>query len=334
MTDHSKGTMAGRKLSSLLGMAGICLLTLILCSSSAQAQVPPEVVNFIDLKCYRITNVDGFPLDPLNIPLRLDHLNPLFTQITPPPSPEDVTVLDPFQLCVPVAKNGMVPPATVIDFVKYLDLKCYNIADPSGLPLPPLGLRLMLTHLNQVLLQMGAQPEVVTMFEPRKLCVPVAKNGVLPPTGSPALNFISNVDQKCYNIGSNLNLMHLNPVLQDQPREDVRVIEGAQQLCVPVMKNQTPPPSTVIDAVSNVDLKCYAITDQSGNPLLPLGVTLRLTHLNPVILGTPGVLPDETVLVQEPQQLCVPVGKSLPPTPAAPSGAKSPSRTLAGKGAA
>jgi len=160
----------------------------------------------------------------------------------------------------------------------------------------------------------------------------VKKNDSTPPAGSPAIDFISNVDQKCYNIGSNLNLKHLNPVLETQPTENVRVIEGAQQLCVPVMKNGVPPPTPVASAVSNLDLKCYAITDQSGNPLPPLGLTLQLTHLNPVVLGTPGVSPNVSVLVQEPQQLCVPVSKRLVTGPGVPAGAKSLSGTLPGKG--
>lgn len=321
-----------RKLFSLLGMLSAGLLVTVLFPTNAQAQVPPEVINFIDLKCYRITNSDGNPLNPLNIPLHLDHLNPLFTQVVPPPPPEDVTVLDPFQLCVPVAKNGANPPATVIEFIKYLDLACYNIADSTGLPLPPLNLRLILFHLNPVLLQMGAQPEVVTMFEPQKLCLPVKKNDSTPPAGSPAIDFIANVDQKCYNLGSNLHLTHLNPLLETQSPEDVRVIEGAQQLCVPVKKNNVSPPTTVIDAVSNVDLKCYAITDQSGNPLPPLGLTLQLTHLNRAVLDTPGIQPTISVMVQEPQQLCVPVSKRLPPPPPPAAAARTSSRLLPGKG--
>lgn len=317
----------------LLRVLGAALVMLAVFSHTAQAQVPPDVVNFIDLKCYRITNSDGFPLERLNIGLHLDHLNPLFRQITPPLPPEDVTVLDPFQLCVPVAKNQVFPPATVIDFVKYLDLMCYNISDPNFAPLPPLGLRLGLSHLNQVLLQMGAQPEVATMFEPQKLCVPVAKNGDIPPAGSPILEFVSFVDQKCYNLGTNLNLFHLNPVLQSMPgvspTEDVRVVEG-QQLCVPVMKNQVPPPPNVANAVSNIDLKCDVILDQTGNPLPPLGVGLRLTHLNPVLLNMPLVPRDVSVLVQEPQQLCVPVKKFFGPggPGGGPAGAKSSSRIL------
>src|ERR1700737_1925749 len=161
MGNHTKCKITARKLISSLGMLAACLITMLTLPSRAHAQIPPEILRYIDLKCYGITNVDGFPLDPLNIPLRLDHLNPLFTQIVPPPPPEDVQVMQPIQLCVPVAKNGAVPPATVIDFIKYLDLKCYSITDQHGGPLPPLGLKLMLTHLNQVLVQMGAQPEVV-----------------------------------------------------------------------------------------------------------------------------------------------------------------------------
>jgi len=341
MSNETTSKGIRRELFSLLGMLGAFLLVIVLLPTTAQAQVPPEVVAFIDLKCYGITGPDGLPLPPLNVPLQLDHLNPLFQQMVPPLPPENVLVFDPVQLCVPVAKNGVVPPQEVLDFVRFLDLKCYNILDPTtGGPLPPLGLDLIVTHLNRVLIGLGAQPEFVTMFEPQKLCVPVAKNGVLPPPGSLAFDFVSFVDQKCYNIAGArlnlpLNLLHLNPVLRDRtdvpPTEDVFVAD-AQQLCVPVKKNQLPPPTPVVDAVSNLDLKCYAITDVFGGPLPPLGITLTLTHLNPVLRSMPTVPPDEFVVVQEPQQLCVPVSKSLPPPPAPAASARSSQRVLAGNG--
>jgi len=45
----------------------------------------------------------------LDIPLHLDHLNPVFRQLQVPP--EDVIVREPQQLGVPVAKNGLFPPS-------------------------------------------------------------------------------------------------------------------------------------------------------------------------------------------------------------------------------
>lgn len=59
--------------------------------------------------------------------------------------------------------------------------------------------------------------------------------------------------------------------------------------------------------VDFLDVRCYQI---SGQP--PLNVTLRLTHLNPVLSS----LPIESVTLQDPQQLCVPVQKETQVAPA------------------
>jgi hypothetical protein len=133
------------------------------------------------------------------------------------------------------------------------------------------------------------------------------------------IQFVSFIDQKCYNItGEPLNLplvlSHLNPLLRELPRESVLAAD-AQQLCVPVTKNQMPPPPPVAPVVSDLDLKCYAITNSDGFPLPPLGLPLVLTHLNPVLQQMTEVPQEEQVVVQEPQQLCVPVRKLLPPPP-------------------
>lgn len=56
-----------------------------------------------------------------------------------------------------------------------------------------------------------------------------------------------------------------------------------------------------------LDLRCHDILDQP-----PLGVPLTLTHLNPVL----STLPPEHVVLQEPEDLCVPVRKNnqvIPP---------------------
>lgn len=45
----------------------------------------------------------------LDLQLRLDHLNPVFQRFQIPP--EFVIVREPQQLGVPVAKNGLFPPA-------------------------------------------------------------------------------------------------------------------------------------------------------------------------------------------------------------------------------
>lgn len=313
-----------------LKMLGVALLLLGAFSNTAQAQIPPSVIPFIDLKCYGITGPgpDFLPLPPLNVSLHLDHLNPIFLQVGAPP--EDVLVLDPFQLCVPVAKNGVIPPPDALAFIQFIDLKCYNMqTDPT-----PLGLPIFLRHLNPVLQQLPF--EFVIVQDPQKLCVPVAKTfpddtvAMPPDTILPSVQYI---DQKCYrvtNVDGNppdpinffVHLDHLNPVFRQSPlapSEDM-LMKEPQQLCVPVSKNGDVPPPADLRVIEQIDLKCYRIVDaRTGLPGPPLNMPQTLFHLNPVLLSMPEVPNPETdVVVQEPQQLCVPVQKSLqPPTPAA-----------------
>jgi len=301
-------------LSRLIGVVGIAFATIVSLPAGARAQIPPSVVPFIDLKCYGITNSDGNPLPPLNLPLHLDQLNPLLRQIGFPA--EDVTLLTPVQLCVPVAKNGMTPPDDALRFIQYIDLKCYNtIRRTPGTVTPALQLK----HLNPALQDLPV--EQVIIQAPEKLCVPVAKSN---PDGSPAfppadvLPSIRFIDQKCYPIvgpdggplppvSVPLHLDHLNPVLTPDvaPSEDV-IMQDPRQLCVPVAKNGMFPPTPDRPVIEQIDLKCYGIAGD------PLRLSQRLFHLNPAF---PATLPPENVLIQEPQQLCVPVQKQLSPPP-------------------
>jgi hypothetical protein len=81
----------------------------------------------------------------------------------------------PIQLCVPVAKNQQFPPADIRQIVQFADVLCYRIQGP------PLNMQLTLDHLNPVLRNMNLPAENVFVADTRKLCVPVAKNGVFPP---------------------------------------------------------------------------------------------------------------------------------------------------------
>ena len=307
---------AVRRLPTLLLMLAVLVVAGTVSSTPAQAQIPPSVIPFLDLKCYGITDPNGGPLPPLNFPLHLDHLNPLFQQLGIPP--EDVILLEPFQLCVPVAKNGVVPPPPAIDYIQFIDLKCYHMhTDPT-----PLGLPLVLSHLNPVL--QNFPPEFVVVQDPQKMCVPVAKSlpdgtPFLPPPA--ILASIQFIDQKGYGItdtagnplpplGFPIHLDHLNPLLQPPvaPPEDV-IMDVPQQLTVPVAKNGMFPPPPDFPVISMIDEKCYALLDPTtGGPPPPLGLPQLLWHLNPVLQ----TLSPEQVLIQEPQQLCVPVKKSLP----------------------
>src|SRR5215470_2356139 len=118
------------KLVSRAVVACLFLVALITVPASVHAQLPASPRRFVDNldeRCYQIT-------DPaLNLALRLDHLNPLFVQMHLPF--ENVTLQSPQQLCVPVEKNHIAPPADTLPFIQYLDWKCYGISG-TALNLP------------------------------------------------------------------------------------------------------------------------------------------------------------------------------------------------------
>jgi len=275
-----------------------CLFALVLVTAAApvQAQLPASprrFVDFLDVRCYQITNQP-----PLNFTLRLDHLNPVLQNL-----PFETVVLgSPQQLCVPVQKNNNVAPADTLPFIKFVDWKCYAISGPS------IDFPLTLTHLNPVMSGLFGANVSVTLREPQLACVPVVKNNVNPPAN--VLQLVQELDVKCYRaentstITKNITLTHLNPVLAGLPAE-VSTVGVPQQLCVPVMKNQRKPPSAILPYVQFADVLCYRASGA------PLGMNLNLRHINPLMT----TLPQENVFVGNSLKLCVPVAKNgvLPP---------------------
>lgn len=211
-------------------------------------------------------------------------------------------------LILPAVAFGQPLPSPA-SFVRNLDVRCYKITNP-----PP-GATLRLDHLNPALVGMGLPFEIVTLNDAQELCVPVYKDTVVPPPD--VLPFIRFVDWKCYGItGPSLNLPlalnQLNPVIVNLLGPTLNVIvREPQQLCVPVFKNNSPPPAAVAQLVRWLDVKCYRVESTQN----PGGKQVRLTHLNPLITQPP-----ETVTFlnpPNPSQLCVPVKKNLVSPPAA-----------------
>lgn len=198
--------------------------------------VPPDTlpfIQFVDWKCYGI----GGP--SIDLPLHLDHLNPVIAHMFGPS--DDVIVREPQQLCVPVAKDDKVPPADVLKLIQWLDVKCYRVEARQ-----PVGGNIWLTHLNPLLANGVAEPATIVGPTAIQLCVPVAKNQRVPPPD--VLRYIQYSDDLCYALkgdplNRNLKLTHLNPVLiaMGLPPEYVFVGES-QKLCVPVAKNGNFPP--------------------------------------------------------------------------------------------
>jgi hypothetical protein len=197
---------------------------------------PPDVlpfIQFVDWKCYGISGPS------IDLPLHLDHLNPVISGMFGPY--DDVVVREPQQLCVPVVKNGNFPPDAVRHLVESLDVKCYRV-DARQQVFGDITLK----HLNPLFATLPS--ETATFIGPTasQLCVPVAKNGRIPPPD--VLPIIQYSDVLCYQMKGlplnwQLRLTHLNPVLiaMGLPDENVYVTE-TDKLCVPVAKNGNFPP--------------------------------------------------------------------------------------------
>ncbi|MFC9254404.1 hypothetical protein [Amycolatopsis thailandensis] len=289
--------------STLRGFAASASLTLVAVlpgAATAAPAVPPPLpfVSQLDLSCYR---TEGYKPPPTAVTLQ--HLNPVLAELPP----ETVELGAREQLCVPVAKNGAIPPPGILDYARWVDLACYRIEGGAR------NVPLTLSQLNPVVQRLGIQDAPVTMLSPEQLCVPVAKNGELPPPE--ILSFARHIDLECYALRVlgipgrpfPLTLGHLNPVLADRPKTEVRVGD-ARQLCVPVAKRGDEIPREVLGTVRWLDLAKY---DVATGPSVIGPVALKLTHLDPVLAHLPG----EEVILTEPAQLGLPVAKNgrIPP---------------------
>lgn len=279
-------------------LGAILLLAVLSLPGAVSAQpfpTPGQFVRFLDLRCYDIPDQP-----PLNVPLNLTHLNPVFINAGAPP--ENVVLQQPEDLCVPVRKENQVIPPASLPFLQYADLKCYKIQGP------PLNLTLQLTQLNPVIAGLFGPNANVVVREPQQLCVPVIKEDQMPPPNVRQL--IQFLDLKCYRVDAPtihslpINLTHLNPLFSGIPTEKA-TIEGPApiQLCVPVRKNgMNPVPAAVFNIIRYSDVLCYNLDG------LPLDKELKLTHLNPVLVQMG--LPPEEVKVTDSTKLCVPVAKN------------------------
>ena len=192
-------------------------------------------IRFVDWKCYGITGPS------LNLPLMLNHLNPVIPGLLGPTV--NVTVREPQQLCVPVRKNNTVIPAAVLQLIRWLDVKCYRVDAPASTVSPSITL----THLNPLITQPPETVNFLTPVTPTQLCVPVKKNNVSPPAA--VLPIVQYSDVLCYRINGlplnqTFNLTHLNPVLVGMglPPENNVPVTTSTKLCVPVAKNGFFPP--------------------------------------------------------------------------------------------
>lgn len=298
---------------TLLAACALVALAALSMPAPAAAQVPlPNPLRFVsmlDLKCYRVDSDAA-----LNEKVTLVHLNRVVRALGAPD--ETVVARRLQQLCVPVAKNQFFPGHDTFLFVQNADFACYGL-DPV---FQFNQIKLRLSHLNPVFQEAGAPDEVVVLGQPRQLCVPVAKNHSDPPPEVRLL--IEQIDLKCYDfaippttvlpLNLDLRLSHLNPVLIGLGMEDERVtVREAQQLCLPVAKNNNMPRPEVLEIVRWIDILKYRI---DADPL-PAPVPLVIRHLNPLFQRRQ----PESIRLVAPTELGVPVAKNnaIPPAPAA-----------------
>lgn len=271
-------------------------------TAEPQVQTLPSPLRFVsnlDLECFRTS-----PYTPPAIAIGTRHLNPVLADL-----PGEIVVLGPREkLCVPVAKRGAEPTDDVIDFIRWVDLSCYRIQGIN------VNRTLTLRHLNP-LFATSVPAKTVVITVPQHLCLPVIKNGVVPP--AEVLRLVQHIDLKCYlaqpqtSLHKQVHLTHLNRVLAQLPRH-VGDITFNRQLCVPVLKviptapAPTPIPAEIVNILRWIDIELYDLATPAIGPL-----TLTLRHINPVLPNLPG----ETATIQQAFQIGLPVAKNnaIPP---------------------
>jgi hypothetical protein len=260
---------------------------------------PNEFVSGLDLECF------DTPGPALNLQLQLTHLNPVLLQLGL--APHVVTIGALVQTCVPVQKNGVTPSAAALPFIQQTDLACYKI-NAAAVPNPP---TLTLKHLNPVLANLPAH--TFLLRQALQLCVPVAKNGVIPTPD--VLRLVQFIDLECYDAPITahptfgVHLKQFNPQLGNIPVHPLTLVSQPRQLCVPVQKNGQAIPADVLGVVRWIDLEKFTASPVVGVP--PVNVVL--SHLNPLFTTLSRV----QVTLAQAVALMVPVSKNgvVPPPP-------------------
>lgn len=283
-----------------------------LIASSALASSPPttealalpgpnQFVSGLDLECFDTP----LPNSPLNTTVTLTQLNPVLANVPA----QNVIVRELQQTCVPVQKNDTPPAAAALPFIRHVDLACFRIeAPPLTAPID-----LTLRHLNPVLLGMGLPAHKVQLLQAVQLCVPVTKNGVVPPPEVTRL--VQLIDLECWRVNPEahhnftVNLKQLNPQLGNIPPHNLTLVSQPRQLCVPVRKNDQLIPNDILNIVRFVDLEKF-----TASPIVTVpSLQVVLRHLNPLFANFPSL----TVKLERASALMVPVTKNgvNPPPP-------------------
>jgi len=279
--------------ATLAGTLGAAASLLAPTAAHAQLPTPRGLVSGLDLECYQT------PGPALNVELELTHLNPVLRALGLPA--HHVVIRELAQTCIPVRKVGGAIGDVALQFIRHIDFACYRIdAAPLANPLP-----INLTHLNPVLANLPQHQ--VTLEQPVQLCLPMGKNGILPPPE--VLPLVRLIDLECYRTDPQphqaftVGLIQLNPQLA-QIAPHPMTLGGAppRQLCVPVQKGNQDIPDAIRDRVKWIDLEKFAAVQPV--PIMP--VTVQLDHLNPMFVDRPSV---KVELIQA-SSLMVPVANN------------------------
>jgi hypothetical protein len=257
-----------------------------------------DFVSGLELECF------DTPGPELNLQLQLAHLDPGLLPLGL--TRHDATVRELVQTCVPVQKNGVSPHPAALSFLQQTGLACYRLdAAPLAAPTP-----LRLRHLNPELATLSAH--TVSLIQPVQLCVPVAKNGVVP--APDVLRLIQFIALECYAIDPGahptfgVSLKQLDPQLADIPGHQTTLVPAPGQVCVAVRKNDQAIPADVLAIVRWIELERFTA---SPAVIVP-PVASVLGHLDPLLT----TLPRTPVVLQQASAVMAPVvqhGESPPP---------------------
>jgi hypothetical protein len=284
-------------MTALVGVSG-ALVTPI--AAHAQAlPTPSALATSLDLECYQT------PGPSLNTSINLTQLNPVLVAKGVPT--QLATVGDLAQTCVPVQKDATPPAPSALPFVSQIDFACYHIDVP---PLPnPVALKL--THLNPVLVQKGLPKHDVTLTRGTQLCLPVAKNKIVPEGN--VLQVAQFLDLECFDTDPgphpvfSVDLTQLNPQLTGIPPHTMTLGPTPRHLCVPVRKGNQMIPQSILNIVQWIDLEKFRATPAVS--ITPVAVELQ--HLNPLFTNVAHMM----VTLETAFSLMVPVAKNghIPP---------------------
>jgi hypothetical protein len=271
---------------------GVWMLPL---AAHAQAlPTPSAVATSLDLECYRT------PGPPLNASVNLTQLNPVLKALGVPT--QLATIGNLAQTCVPVQKDASPPAPGALPFVSQIDFACYHIDVP---PLPnPVALKL--THINPLLVQKGLPKHDVTLTQGTQLCLPVAKNQIVPQGN--VLQLAEFLDLECFDTDPgphpvfSVNLTQLNPQLTGIPPHAMTLGPTPRHLCVPVRKGNQMIPAPILNIVQWIDAEKFLAT-----PAVTIApVLVELQHLNPLFAGAAHMM----VTLDTAISLMVPVAKN------------------------